>query len=360
MTSGAPRLPGLPGILLRHGDGLAGVVGFVDGNRTLEIFCMRRRSTRVLRRPRDEAPLEPQSGLSRSRDAVTPAFALGTIALDRYRHAMRTWPLWTLLLVGACPQPVDDGDADGRGEGEGEGENGPLASCQDDDVDIGEECDRADFADVSCVSLGYESGTLQCDSRCLLDRRGCVPQPDCGDGTLNTSERCEGLELRGETCESQGRGQGSVGCRDDCTLDFSACQLCGNGFIEAGEICDGPRVDGRTCASEHGSTATGVLACNSRCDDIDSSECELPFGGSCDSGDRCAEFRFSAPGLAESACTAVAGVFSADQPCDIDAAIGACTTTFARGATPDETQIYFHDGDEEESCTSVGGVWRDL
>lgn len=265
-----------------------------------------------------------------------------------------------LVLACACPA-IDAGDGDGNGEGEGEGEGGTSdapASCQGDGVDFGEECDGADLAGQSCVSLGYASGPLQCDSVCLLDRRACVAQPDCGDGTLNTVEPCEGLELRGETCANQGRGQGELSCRDDCTLDFSGCQLCGNGFIEGGETCDDLRIDGRTCATEFGAAATGTLRCNTSCDGVDGAGCELPFGGSCDSGGRCAEFRFAAPGSAQSACVAVAGTFS-DGPCDTGTAIGLCTSTFASGDTPDETRIYF-DADEEASCTSAGGTWTPL
>ena len=275
-----------------------------------------------------------------------------------YRRAMRICGFLLLLLACACPS-IDASNGNGEGEGEGEGGTGAApASCQGDGVDFGEACDGADLVGQSCVTLGYASGPLQCDSLCLFDRRACVAQPDCGDGTLNTVEICEGLELRGETCVDQGRGQGQLSCRDDCTLDFSGCQLCGNGFIEGAETCDGPRIDGQTCASEFGAAATGTLTCNGSCDGVDGSGCELPFGGSCEGDARCAEFRFAAPGTGQSACVAVAGTFS-DGPCDIAAAFGLCTTTFASGETPDETHIYF-DGDEEASCTSAGGTWAAL
>ena len=53
----------------------------LDGNRTLGIFCVRRRTTRLLRRPRDEAALVPQGGLSARVAART-----------RVRAAISPWP----------------------------------------------------------------------------------------------------------------------------------------------------------------------------------------------------------------------------------------------------------------------------
>src|SRR5438270_10324202 len=53
----------------------------------------------------------------------------------------------------------------------------------------------------------------------------------CGDGTLETDEVCENLELRGKTCVTEGYDFGTLRCSSSCTLDTSGCSKCGDGKI---------------------------------------------------------------------------------------------------------------------------------
>ena len=41
--------------------------------------------------------------------------------------------------------------------------------------DTPEACDGDDLGGASCTTLGFQGGTLTCDSTCLLDPSGCTP-----------------------------------------------------------------------------------------------------------------------------------------------------------------------------------------
>ena len=64
----------------------------------------------------------------------------------------------------------------------------------------------------------------------------------CGDGDHNTDdEDCDGADLDGKTCEALGYDSGTLTCQTNCDFDVSACegQPCGNGALDFGEDCDG-------------------------------------------------------------------------------------------------------------------------
>lgn len=50
-----------------------------------------------------------------------------------------------------------------------------LPRCGDGIVDEGrgETCDGANVGTLTCVSLGFVTGTLSCDASCLVDTTGC-------------------------------------------------------------------------------------------------------------------------------------------------------------------------------------------
>jgi hypothetical protein len=75
-----------------------------------------------------------------------------------------------------------------------------------------------------------------------------VPIPICGNGTLDPGEVCDGAELDGETCVSQGFDAGTLACNPSCTgYDTSACRFyqCGNDYCEpaVGEDCESCELD---------------------------------------------------------------------------------------------------------------------
>ncbi len=52
-----------------------------------------------------------------------------------------------------------------------------ISVCGDGVVEGPEDCEGEDLNGETCQSLGYESGTLQCDIACDFDTSDCVPYP---------------------------------------------------------------------------------------------------------------------------------------------------------------------------------------
>jgi len=57
---------------------------------------------------------------------------------------------------------------------------GPV--CGNNIVEAGEQCDGSDLGGKTCVSLGYDSGTLSCKSNCIYDTSDCTTTPAPGVG----------------------------------------------------------------------------------------------------------------------------------------------------------------------------------
>lgn len=66
-----------------------------------------------------------------------------------------------------------------------------------------------------------ECGGPEDSSSCALD---CGAGPICGNDLIETGETCDGFDLDGHTCFSLGFEEGTLSCQSDC-LDFdtSAC-----------------------------------------------------------------------------------------------------------------------------------------
>lgn len=92
-----------------------------------------------------------------------------------------------------------------------------VTVCGNGTVDIGEVCDDGE--------LNKEYGYYTEESRgyCLTDCSGYAPY--CGDGIrqVEYSEVCDGSDLADETCVTRGYDGGTLGCKDDCTFDTSGC-----------------------------------------------------------------------------------------------------------------------------------------
>lgn len=67
----------------------------------------------------------------------------------------------------------------------------PPDACGNGTVDVGEECDQATLAGVTCVDRGYTGGTLRCGAACVFDESSCYDERfvDNGDGTISDLER---------------------------------------------------------------------------------------------------------------------------------------------------------------------------
>jgi hypothetical protein len=94
------------------------------------------------------------------------------------------------------------------------------------------------------------------------------PDPHCGDGVIDAmiGEECEGTDLGGATCMSLGFDTGTLTCDDQCHLVKTLCtKLCGNGVKDPGEQCDGD-------AGVPGCSDWGYVACTSSCT-VDRTHC---------------------------------------------------------------------------------------
>ncbi len=157
----------------------------------------------------------------------------------------------------------------------------------------GEDCDGDDLNDSTCESQGYAGGTLACDALCRFDESGCdgLP-PTCGNGEVNPGEDCDGLNLNQASCVTRGYDGGTLGCTVTCLFDESDCvgpPPCGNGQLDEGEDCDGADLGGGTCESL--GLGAGDLACNAMCA-YDLSGCFAPVcgDGSVDGDETCDDF----------------------------------------------------------------------
>jgi hypothetical protein len=81
---------------------------------------------------------------------------------------------------------------------------GDLATCGDNTINVaGEQCNGTDLGGESCVSLGFDSGTLGCTTGCTLDTSGCACPSPTGDAAV-------GDVLSGKTFSNAG-GSGLTG-----------------------------------------------------------------------------------------------------------------------------------------------------
>ncbi|MFC1656106.1 DUF4215 domain-containing protein [Patescibacteria group bacterium] len=161
--------------------------------------------------------------------------------------------------------------------------------CGDAVIDTGEECDGINLGTATCVSLGYASGTLSCNS-CGFNTSQCVPPVTCGNGVPDPGEECDNgaansntepdacrtnctnptcgdnVTDTGEQCDDNNLVAGD-GCDENCNIESLDC---GNDEIDTDEDCDGSNLDGQTCVGL-GFTG-GDLTCANHCR-FDTSAC---------------------------------------------------------------------------------------
>ncbi len=149
-----------------------------------------------------------------------------------------------------------------------------CGTCGNDLIDGDELCDNTDNGGETCLTLGFDSGTLgPCQPSCTaFDTAACGT---CGNDLVDGDEFCDGTDVNGETCVSQGFDNGVLGCEvGGCgAYDTSACGTCGDGTIDPSETCDGMNLGGETCASL--GLVGGDLACSPSCL-YDFSSCDIP------------------------------------------------------------------------------------
>lgn len=97
-------------------------------------------------------------------------------------------------------------------------------TCGDGEIGLGEACDTTNFDGETCMTLGYGAGALLCSADChMIVEDGCLPLPSCGDGMLNGGEQCDGNQLGGASCVTLGFDLGTLECSAGCTYDSADC-----------------------------------------------------------------------------------------------------------------------------------------
>ena len=101
--------------------------------------------------------------------------------------------------------------------------------CGDDVInELGEECDGSDLAGASCEDqYEYFDGTLSCSDTCFYDWNSCgpyYPEPCNINGILENTEACDGnLFINNLTCVALGYDTGTLTCSNTCEIGLSDC-----------------------------------------------------------------------------------------------------------------------------------------
>lgn len=221
--------------------------------------------------------------------------------------------------------------------------------CGNGSVEDGEACDGDALDNESCVSRGFDGGTLACGEDCTFDDSGCHL---CGDSMIGGDEACDGPELSGMSCaDVDGFDGGMLGCQANCQLDVSACTSCGNDTREDGEACDGADLGAASCMSE--GFVAGELGCTDACS-LDTTAC-IPEGcgnGVVEDDEECEPGRGGLPTCAEQDPGTI-GVTSCTPDCTIDATqcgTPATVATLAEGEVTSGATLTLMCEDGTASC----------
>lgn len=105
-----------------------------------------------------------------------------------------------------------------------------------------ETCDGANLGAGNCSDIATGHNTtngLACDGTCQLDYTSCER---CGDSIIQTTwEECEQgppEDLNGGSCVTEGFDGGTLICAIDCQYDEDPCYVCGDDEIEGPEDCE--------------------------------------------------------------------------------------------------------------------------
>jgi len=173
--------------------------------------------------------------------------------------ARSCWLVLVLMVfVAGCPStPMTTRDA-AVGRDTSVATDSPSSTgCGNGTIDPGEDCDGDSLDGESCVTQGFEEGTLACSATCRFDDSDC--SNTCGNGMIDAGEDCDGTNLAGGTCAGEGFASGTLSCNGDCTYNTTSCTSCGDGMLDAGESCDGSIPADENCTTVGGGFTGGTL-----------------------------------------------------------------------------------------------------
>lgn len=134
----------------------------------------------------------------------------------------------SILLVALAVASCDNDRTQQRRQ-----ERDAGTGCGNGELEEGEACDGTNFGAKTCVTEGFESGTLNCSATCELLTTSCVRR--CGNGVVDSDEQCDGDAGR-PTCPDYGYGS----CTPACQRDISHCRSdpfdfgAGHALLQAG------------------------------------------------------------------------------------------------------------------------------
>ncbi|HLD58550.1 MAG TPA: SMP-30/gluconolactonase/LRE family protein [archaeon] len=98
-----------------------------------------------------------------------------------------------------------------------------CAQCGNNNIETGETCDPpGSINPAACTTTGGYPGTQTCATDCK-SWNACTSTQSCGDGTINGTETCDGTNLNNQTCITQGYNSGTLACNANCTFNTGQC-----------------------------------------------------------------------------------------------------------------------------------------
>ena len=108
-----------------------------------------------------------------------------------------------------------------------------MFSCGNDMQEGTETCDGDDLNGATCVTQGFDGGTLACAGNCMgFDTSGCF---DCGDNVQEGTEVCDGTDISEGTSEDCNSNDIPDECEADADTD-GAIDDCDETFVNGQRI----------------------------------------------------------------------------------------------------------------------------
>jgi cysteine-rich repeat protein len=142
----------------------------------------------------------------------------------------------------------------GGGTGATGGGGGSSATCGNAMLEPGEACEGMDLGGKTCLSAGFDTGTLSCHPDCTLDTSACSGVEKCQDGADNDGDAS--IDCMDSDC--------TAACVDACTMppllpdpSYVSGDTSGHAPLAQSSSCSSP--DGPAVVYAFTASATGFL-----------------------------------------------------------------------------------------------------
>jgi cysteine-rich repeat protein len=148
------------------------------------------------------------------------------------------------------PRCGDDEINQANEECDGDDLGGESCSTQGFDTGTLACAGNCSFDTSACANFVCGNGIQEAGEQC--DDGNNTNGDGCDHGALDAGEQCDSNNLNNQSCVTRGFDGGTLACAGDCTFNTAGCVnfVCGNGVQEAGEQCDdGNTSNGDGCSS---------------------------------------------------------------------------------------------------------------